>query len=135
MPTEVISLRGSVLEGVDPVVVAAVDTPDGTNLVQGDLTGVANAQIIFSIFDRNADAPATALATGTLDETAVIFDTLQTDGYWGLDGVGYNFRSSFATASFPDGGGSYRIEIHGVTTSFNIVKWVAFVDIIEALAA
>lgn len=128
-------MKGSVIEGVDPVVVAAIETPDGTNLVQGDLSGTSNAQIIFSIFDRNAAAPATALATGTLDETAVIFDTMQTDGYWGLDDVGYNFRSAFAAASFPDGGGSYRIEIHGVTTSFNIVKWVAFVDIIEALAA
>jgi len=134
MPSEVVVSRGSVLEGVDPVVVAAVETPDGTNLVQGDLTGIAGSRIVYSIFDRNATAPATALATGTLDETVVIFDTMQTDGYWGLDDAGYNFRSSFPTASFPNGGGSYRIEIHGVTTAFNIVKWIAYVDVVEAMA-
>lgn len=132
MPASIFMTRGAVLEGADPTVSIHIETADGTDLQQGDNGESSGTEIDFTIYDLSGDTPGTAITTGTLDKTAVIFDTLQTDGYWNnVDVFGYNFRHTITASDLPGGGKTARVEYKITTTSFGEVKWQAFIEISE----
>jgi hypothetical protein len=131
MPSKLLTIRGEVFEGCNPVVVARIPTADGTNLVRDDLNGSSGQEIEYSIYDLDGDTPGTAIHTGTLNKTAVIFDTLQTDGYWDSeDEFGYNFRHMVTSSQLAGDGHRSRIEYGASTSSFGAAKWVAEIDIV-----
>lgn len=135
MPSKVTTIRGSVSEGADATVVARIVTADGTDLQQADLTGTSGQEIAYSVFDLDGDTPGTAIATGTLNKTAVVFDTLQTDGWWNNeDEFGYNFRHTIANTELPGGGHRARIEYSGESSTFGDIKWAAEITVLEGLA-
>lgn len=77
---------------------------NGANAVQASFSAAK-----YAIYDMSGD-PETAIASGSLTVSTVVFDTLQTDGYWTADALGYNFRHTYAGTLFTRGGGSYLIE-------------------------
>ena len=128
--------RGWVYEDTDASCVGRIPTADGTNLVQADIDGTTNQEISYSVYDLNSDNPRTAYATGTFAKTAVIFDTLQTDGWWAnQDETGYNFRATIDADDLPEGGTLARIEFSCNTLSFGPIRWRFDVRVREVLSA
>lgn len=132
MPSAVVIIRGEVVEGADATVVARVPTADGTSLVQGDNGESTGTEVDYTIYDLDGDTPGTPITTGTLDKTAVVFDTLQTDGWWdSTDEDGYNFRHTISASDLPGDAHRAKVEYSITTTSFGEVKWEAIIDIIS----
>jgi hypothetical protein len=90
--TDIIIVEGPVEEGAGAHNVGQVTRPNGDLLVQADVTtwGV-------DAFERGSNTAIYTLAAQA--PALVIFDTPQTDGYWGLDLVGYNFRHEVTQAA------------------------------------
>lgn len=106
-----------------PTTVSRYVTPDGTNLVQGDASSVTLR--VFDITNGVADS-STELAAISLTISSVIFNTLQTDGYWTRDADGYNFRHTYdwtddgagGTAITTTGGSKYRLQYEIASSTF-----------------
>ena len=111
----------TIFENQDVWTVARVTRSSGAQLVQGSIGADSVAPISYYIYDvTNGSTTAVAsyaynTSTGltadtTLAKAAVVFDTLQTDGYWSGDTTGYNFRHKVDGSNFTEGGRRYRIE-------------------------
>lgn len=126
--------RGWVYESTDVTCVGRIPTADGTNLIQDDITGTTNQEIGYFIYNRNSDTPRTVVASGTLAKTAVIYDTLQDDGWWGdEDETGYNFRATIDASQMPQGGALAIVEFTCNTTSFGDLRWRFDIRVREVL--
>jgi len=79
---------------------------DGTYMTQSDVTSIT-----VSVVGREGIEHE-----NTLDKTAVVFDTLQTDGYWNADRLGYNLRYTLDTENIMAGGRQYMVIIAIETT-------------------
>jgi len=98
---------GTVFEGESAVNLARLVAADGSALNQSSFQD----SVALKVFDVTADTPPSEVWTTTLAKGDVVFSTLQTDGYWTIDGIGYNFRHTVPAASaFPKGGRTYRCE-------------------------
>lgn len=73
-------------------------------ILQADLTSIS-----ITVYDTTDNS--TAQAATSLDKTAVIFDTLQTDARWTRDSTGYNFRYTIPATTFASGERTYRAEV------------------------
>jgi hypothetical protein len=103
-------------QGVPFTFLARVTGFDGTLITQAVVD-----EIRWRVIDTTDDA---IIDDGTLTKTAVIFDTLQTDGRWTTDSLGYNFRTILDGDNFAIGGRRYRVEIEIDTDDGNTVPVV-----------
>jgi hypothetical protein len=76
--------EGSIYEGQRATLLARIVGSDGVPIKQADVSSIA-------VSYRNFDDTTVELATETPDKTVVIKDTLQLDGLWDEDEIGYNF--------------------------------------------
>ena len=104
--------------------------PNGIAMKQADLGSITR-----NIYNLSAQSNA-SLQNSTLTVSAVVFDGLQVDGYWGADIQGYNFRD---TATYftdtTEGGERYRIEYEFNTSSHGdifVVSEVVFRPVYRA---
>ena len=97
---------------------------DGVRLVEGGVTDIDIR--IYEVPERDVgyELLAQSPSAGT-NPNVRVFDTLQTDGRWKPDDVGYNVRVLIpwadmvaATPFFPVGGKTYRLELTINTTSW-----------------
>lgn len=97
-----------VFEGENAVILARLVAADGSSLTGSSFQD----SVALKVWDATADTPpGTAIWSTTLAKGDVVFNTLQTDGYWTIDGTGYNFRHTVpASSAFPKGGRTYRCE-------------------------
>ncbi len=94
-------------------------TGEGKCLKQADLS-----TITFAVYDLS-DSTHTAVATGSLPITDVIFDTLKTvsdDPAWRGDSTGFNFRYDAPATWFPNGNRQYQVEVKFTTTG-GVAAW------------
>lgn len=116
--------RHSLPQGQDWEPLDRVAGRDGVRLTEAGVTDidirifpVEDRDVIYSLLVQSPSA-------GT-NPNVRVFDTLQTDGRWKPDAIGYNLRillpwADFVTASFwPEGGRIYRVEITLNSTGFN----------------
>lgn len=97
---------------------------DGVRLTEAGVTDIDIR--IFPVKDRDVvySLLAQSPSAGT-NANVRVFDTLQTDGRWKPDTIGYNLRillpwADFVTASFwPEAGRIYRVEITLNTPTWN----------------
>lgn len=75
----------------------------GNLITQGGLSSIA-----LNIYDLDGATPATPIHTSAPSIASVVFDTLQTDGRWGVDPAGYNFRDLVAHTVLPTAEHHYR---------------------------
>lgn len=75
----------------------------GTPVTQLSLSSIA-----YTVTDLTTN---TAIGSGTLTVSQVIFDTLQTDAVWTKDAVGYNFKAQLASTLFANGGDTYQVDV------------------------
>lgn len=108
--------KDRVWEGQNVTFVARMLTAAGAMFVQADITSVT-----CKVFDLTSNTPDTAATTLSPAVSSVFFNTAQTDGYWGLDNTGYNFRHTVTGSAFPKGGRRYRVEYEVVTGSHGSV--------------
>ena len=120
--------------------VARIDTPDGTRLVQAEVS-----EITLRVFNRStATRPSEPICpNATLLAADVVFDTLQTDGYWNADlagSLGYNFRHTMKPGVHPwenaelRGGEKYQLEYTIDTALFGPLRVIHVVDVLEVLS-
>jgi hypothetical protein len=110
-------------EGQDFWVLARVTGPDGILLSQGSFAGAADDWTL-NVYDRTTGTPGTVVYTTSGAASAIIFNTLQTDGYWTVDAEGYNMRHRVDAAQFTNTGGhSYTLEYELDTVPWDTV-WV-----------
>lgn len=74
------------------------------------ITQAVVASIQREIFDLDSDTPDVAVDSKALVVADSVFDTLQTDGQWREDVVGYNFRDVVAASILSTGGHNYQVE-------------------------
>ena len=91
---------------------------NGTNAIKSDVDTITWKA-------WNIDDATTVTASGTLTVSDVVFDGLQKDGFWTIDGTGYNFRHDIAASVLATGGATYRIEhkITPVSGEVTFLKW------------
>jgi len=96
----------------------------GTLWTQASVSGIT-----YKVFNAsNAE-----VSSGTLTVSSVVFDTLQTDGRWDIDSVGYNFRHDNDHQVLTDAG-RYRIEYEVTMSAGNrFLLDPIFVDVQEML--
>lgn len=81
------------------------------------ITQASLSSISYKIFNESSDTPDTAVETGTLTVSSVVFDTLQTDARWTKDTTGYNFRNVVAGTNITGDGRRYLVEYLFTPTS------------------
>jgi len=102
----------------------------GRVVVAGTLwTQSSVSAITYKVFN----AAGVEISNGTLSVSSVVFDTLQTDGRWGVDSVGYNFRHDNDHQVLTDAG-RFRIEYEVTMLAGNkFLLDPIFVDVQEML--
>jgi len=116
-------------EGQTVHLMARVVTKDNVAVQQSGITGTGGQEITRNIFDMSVADPIAGIATSSLDKTAKIFDTLQTDAEWTADTTGYNFLDSVATADLATGTKRWRVQYSMVVTGEETITWEYFVDV------
>lgn len=113
--------RGVGWEDEDATFLARL-TLNGSNITQSVISSIQR-----KIFDLDGPTPTTATDTTSLTVASAIFNTLQTDGRWTVDGTGYNFRDNVVASFFPSGDRRYRIEYKFTGSSgevfFAVFEW------------
>ena len=97
---------------------ARITGTDAANIAQSDVSSIA-----YSVFDSNDYS--TAVSTGALTVSNVVFNSLQTDARWTTDSTGYNFRWDMPASILTVGDRVYRVEIT-ITPSSGEVYHVVF---------
>lgn len=102
--------------------VARVLAPDGTVLTPTNVSALT-----YTIYDRDAELPATPIKSETsLTVSDVMQTALTVDGYWPYDSTGYNFKDTRVngdvSGSFTQRGGhTYEIVYKLTTTSWGVL--------------
>ena len=104
--------QGAVWAAFEAIFLARVVDRAGTAITQSAISSIA-----YTV--REAEGDETQTATGTLDKTTAIYDTLQTGGLWDADLTGYNFYGVLTGTCFPTYGVRYRVEFVLTPTSGN----------------
>lgn len=141
MPSKVHIGTGEILEGQDAVIMHRLYMPDGNAVTQSNTTGDNVTMFVFDM--DHPTRPDEIISTQTFTRTSVIYNNLQTDGYWTVDGTGYNFRctapyetNTSNTGVDYKGGHRYRHEFQVTSTSpdFGEVKWVSIITVVDLSA-
>lgn len=107
------TLTINAIAGTTIVVLARVVYTDGTYLTQADVSA-ATSQIV----DPDASSQESPV---TLTVSQVIYDTLQMDGQWSEDAVGYNLRVVIAGTRIPSTNKLYTANV-SLTTATGPIK-------------
>ncbi|MDD3468814.1 MAG: hypothetical protein PHE53_02400 [Thermoguttaceae bacterium] len=91
------------------------------------------ASIRYSVYELDAQRPdfravVSGHASNMVDISSTFFDTLQTDGAWKSDAVGYNFRHTLPTSEsepFSAAGRNYLVE-YQIRSQMGILFMVRF---------
>lgn len=105
MPTQVRTPRTVIYKGSGVQILARIVGNDGNFIQQSDF-----GTITFAVIDRDGDR-TTPTDSGSLTVANVVFDTLQNDGRWTEDEIGYNFLTEMVASAFPEGGRVYNVEV------------------------
>lgn len=90
---------------------------------------------VVSITYKIWDSSNVEVSSGSLAVSAVVFDTLQTDGRWKNDSTGYNFRhdNDHTVLTAAD---TYRIEYHVVmATENNFILGPGSIEVLDMLTS
>jgi hypothetical protein len=107
-------ITGYVFVGGSAVTLARIEKADGTALVQADVSSITYTVYQLPVGESPAAVEGHTDAPLVIED--VIFDTLQTDGYWTADATGYNFRHEVdvtehdAFTAFTTAQANHRIE-------------------------
>ena len=103
------------------------------------MTTATISSLVLRVFEKGSSTENTAIyMDSSLTVGGTFFDTLQTDDYWDVDDIGYNFRHTLtqtdlaASSVTLEGGKKYRLEYRIVTSSFGVV-WVIAEYVMEAV--
>lgn len=111
MPEKLLVVVGEVPEQQDIVSLARVVGPDNSTIVQSQANGSPPWSLdVYNLASSATPGVPVYSFTGSA-ASEVLFNSLQLDGYWSVDRIGYNFRHQLAQSTFTQAGGSkYRLE-------------------------
>jgi hypothetical protein len=95
--------RAIIMQGNPCTVLARVIGGDGNAITSADIATVA-----WTVYDVDAQQQTD---TGSPDVDDCIYDTLQTDGRWTTDSIGFNLAVDIDDTAFPVGGDCYQVRI------------------------
>ena len=117
-------VHGTVFKNGSATFLARVVGAQGTPITQAN---VASAGYTAYLLDENDPDAGAAIAGHTdvaVDVASLIFDSLQNDDLWGVDGAGYNFKHVLDVSgnqAFAVAGRIYRVVFELVPTSGQII--------------
>lgn len=120
----------TIFERDDWIALARLSAAAGTVLIQSDFDSLE-----VYLYDKK-DTQTLLYAAG-ITISGVIFNSLQNDGYWDKDDVGYNFRHRLTAAALLadgvtlEGGHTYRVEYVFQTTMEGQVTAAYDVPVLE----
>ncbi len=123
MPTAS-DIAGTVFKNGSATLLARVVGAGGAPVVRA---GLASARYTVYLLDENDPDAATAVAGHTavaVPVASLVFDTLQKDALWDVDGVGYNFKHVLDVSThqaFAAAGRAYRIVFELVPASGQVI--------------
>ena len=104
-------VKGIIFEDSTCTTLARILNEDGNAITQSAISSIA-----CNVYDLN-DTDGSATLTPSITISDVIFDSLQTDSIWQVDGSGYNFKNSVSYSAFTDSDTTYAIEYKFTLTS------------------
>lgn len=126
-------IRGTVFKESGPVLLARIVGVDGTPVVRADLASCHYSVLEVDYADPDSLTPVTGHDNIALDVDEVLYDSLQTDGAWTTDAVGYNFRHDVdvsANEAFPTAGLTYQIRYEAIAVAGHRLVWRYLITVI-----
>lgn len=118
----------AVFEDSGCYLMARIRGNDAANIVQSDITSIN-----LCVNRKGEPSPDTTGSAVTV--SSVVFNTLQTDARWTVDGTGYNFRYAVSAAELPLGGRTYLFEFKFTPASgpvFHVVFEVPTLNLLRS---
>lgn len=109
-------VEGSKPTGINMVITRAITIAESSVTLlarlqdahSNDVLAEYVTSVAVKVFDKTL---GTQTYTTTPTVSTVIFDTIQEDARWTVDGIGYNFAFTVPGSALPTGGTTYRVEI------------------------
>jgi len=105
-------IQGTVFQQATATFMARVEDSEANSLDQAAVDSLSYTVSKISPDDRGLHSYILGHEHVALDNTGVIFDTLQTDATWSVDATGYNFRHEIDISlfdAFPQAGETYQV--------------------------
>lgn len=117
-------IHGTAFKGGSATFLARVVGGDGTPIIQADLAAASYTVYLLDENDPDAATPVTGHTGVPVDVASAVYDTLQQDALWDVDGQGYNFKHVLDVSgqqAFTVAGRSYRVVYELTPTSGQVI--------------
>jgi hypothetical protein len=117
-------IYGAAFKNGSATLLARIVGAAGAAIVQADISSIQYS--VYLLDDENADSrtPVAGHADVALTVAGVVFNSLQIDARWTVDGAGYNFRHALdvsAHAAFAVAGRRYLVEYRLTPTAGQVI--------------
>ena len=99
--TEARDIHGTAMKNGSAALLARVVGNDGQAIARAAIDAVHYSVFLLDDFDPDARSAVAGHDDAALDVEDVVFDTLQNDARWTVDGIGYNFRHALDVREHP----------------------------------
>ena len=117
-------IHGVVFKNGSATLLARVVGADATPVAQADVASAAYTVYLLDENDPDAATPVAGHTGVAVDVASLVYDSLQLDDLWDVDGTGYNFKHVLDVAAqqaFATAGRSYRVVFELVPAAGQVI--------------
>lgn len=121
-------ILGVAIEDGGATLLARIVGNDAANINQASISAIT-----YNVFTKGGGVDRAE--NSPLSKTVVIFDTLQTDAVWTIDGTGYNFKYAAVPLEFPTGNEVSVFEFKFTPTTGQVFYVLYEIDILGLIGS